>query len=115
MSLSCSLGAKALTQAEEDNFRLSRRFLLPHHQPVRRKSCTLQPSPQMLSLKSLPRKPFREFGAFGQRMLLSWPYNKPLLQTLMFLFVSVCIGHTNLNLGSTTGPIISLNKELQCG
>ena len=31
--------------------------LLPYHQPVRRKSCTLQLLPQMLSLKILPWKP----------------------------------------------------------
>ena len=35
---------------------------LPHHQPIRRKSHSLQPSPQGLLLKSLSPKAARELG-----------------------------------------------------
>ena len=36
--------------------------LLPHLQPIRRKSCFLQPSPQMLPLKTFPWKPSGSSG-----------------------------------------------------
>ena len=56
--LSSSARTKASTQVEDGNFRLSPRFLephlLPHHQPVRRKSHILQSSPQILPIKTLP-------------------------------------------------------------
>ena len=101
-SLSSSFRTKASTPAEDGDLRLSRGHrpqtdwnmkaddwdswnptLLPHHQPTRGRSHTLQPSPQILPVRTLPQKPssFFELGLFWAwaacSVLLAWPCNKP--------------------------------------
>ena len=77
--------------------------LLPHHQPIRRKSHTLQPSPQILSLKTLPWKPLGNVGLLSMSHLYSLlgPCNKP-FSVLNFhglaCLPSLCMKHTNLGL-----------------
>ena len=64
--------------------------LLPHHQPIRRKSYTLQPSPQILPVKTSPWKPSGNsvFLSMSHPFSLLGPaINLSLLQTLMFWFV----------------------------
>ena len=64
--------------------------LLPHHQPIRRRSHIPQPSPQILPLKTHRRKTIGEFGSFEHELpvLLAWPWiNLSLLQTPTIQFV----------------------------
>lgn len=65
-------------------------ILLPRHQPIRRKLYTLQPSTQMLPIKTSP-KPTGEFRGFLS-MIHPFPLPGPsiklsLLQTPMFLLI----------------------------
>ena len=71
--------------------------LLPHHQPIRRKSHTLQPSFQILPITTSPRKPSGSclnhlFSLLGSVITLS------LLPTLTVwsIWRHICVGHTNL-------------------
>ena len=55
--------------------------LLPHHQPIRTKSHTLQPLPQILPMKTFPPKPLRSLGilTMSHLLLLVWVCNEPSL------------------------------------
>ena len=105
-SLSCSAGTKAPTQVEDGNYMLRPQTgwnqraddwdfcnttLLPHHQPLRRKSCALQPSPLvMLPFKTLPWKPLGSLDLLSLGCLFSLlgpAINLSLLHTPTFQFV----------------------------
>ena len=96
--------------------------LLPHHQPIRRKSHTLQPSLQILPLKLPPSTPnqqgFLWFWA-PTTILLAWPYNKPFSapnSSVMLCLASLCIGHMNLLLNfSNTLVTIAVTLVVQAG
>ena len=81
ISLSFSIGIKAPTRMDNSNFRLSTRFLKHHHansSPTNQKSHTLQSSPQILPIKTLPWKP-SEFTSYEYSHPFSFlgPCNKP--------------------------------------
>ena len=79
--------------------------LLPHHQPIRRKLYTLQPSPQILHIKLLP--PNNQSMAFlclflaQATVLLSWPCSKPFSDPssdVLVCLASLRIRHTQSHL-----------------
>ena len=64
--------------------------LLTHHQPIRRKSHTLQPSPPILPIKTFPPKPSGSLGFWGTShpfSLLGPAITLSMLQTPIFRFV----------------------------
>ena len=94
VSLSSSARTKAPTHVEGGNYMLRPQTgwnlkaddwdswsttLLPHHQPIRRKSVTLQTSPQILPVKTSPWKSSGSSGDFEHKppVLLAWLCNKP--------------------------------------
>ena len=100
IDISFSTGTRAATQVEDGNFRLSTRFLEPRpvtSSPVnQKKSHTPQPSPQILPIKTLPRKPLESSGFLNTSCLFSVlgpAKNLSLLQIPMFGSVwPPCIG-----------------------
>ena len=83
--------------------------LLPHHQPIRRKSHTLQPSFQILPITS-PRKPSGSclnhlFSLLGPVITLSLL----LTLTVWSIWCHICVGHFSLScIGEGNG------NSLQC-
>ena len=76
--------------------------LLPHHQPIGRKSHTLQPSPKILPVKTFPKNHQRVRGFFEYKppVLLAWPCNKPFSapnSSVLVCLASPCDGHTNVH------------------
>ena len=72
--------------------------LLPHHQPTRRKSHTLQPSPQILPIKTFPQKIIRDFCV--EPRVFAWPCNKPFSapdSDFSVYVASLCLGLVNMN------------------
>ena len=80
--------------------------LLPHHQPIRRKSHMLQPSPQSLPVKPFPPKPLGSLVFLSMSHTFSFhgsaikPFSGPNSDVLVCL-ASLCIWH--MNLCSVTG------------
>ena len=62
--------------------------LLPHHQPIRRKSCTLQPSPQVLPLKTHPWKPIT--GSFEHEPLPYSLFGELQINTMLSFITTWC-------------------------
>ena len=123
VSLSSSARTKAPTHVEGGNYMLRPQTgwnlkaddwdswsttLLPHHQPIRRKSVTLQTSPQILPVKTSPWKSSGSSGDFEHKppVLLAWLCNKPFSAPSSDVSVcmdSSCLGHMNLRLLSWRG------------
>lgn len=79
-----------------DGARFLGHFLLPH-QPIKRKSHALQPSPPILFIKNAPQT-LGEFGFFEQQspVLLAWLCNKPFCAHNSGVSVwPHCVGRTN--------------------
>ena len=77
--------------------------LLPHHQPIRRKSHTLKRSPQILPIKDFSLKTTGEFGSFEHKppVLLAWRCSKPFsapYANILVCWPSLCIRHMKLRL-----------------
>ena len=69
--------------------------LLPHHQPIRRKSHALQPSFQILPVTISPRKP--SGSCLNHLFSFAWPCNNPFSATKVWsVWRHICMGHTNL-------------------
>ena len=105
MPLCSSVGTKAPTRGRmessgwtQDSWNTS---LLPHHQSIRKKSHTLQPSPQIFPIKNFSPKTIGEFGIFEHEHL-AWPCSKTFsllnssVSVLCIGLASPCIGHMNL-------------------
>ena len=117
--LSYSAGNKAPTQVEDGDFRLNTRFL--DHHPVtspptnQKKVTTLQPSPQILPIKTSPRKPSESSGYLSTShlfTLLGPAINLFLLQTLTFWFGLTEHGAHKLAFGNTTTNLLSVSIDL---
>ena len=122
ISLSFSIGTKAPTRMDNSNFRLSTRFLKHHHansSPTNQKSHTLQPSPQILPIKTLPWKPSESshlLSTATHSLSLVLAINLSLFQTPVFqLGLTVCRAY-ELAFGHTLNKQIwTVQVHLYCG
>ena len=85
--------------------------LLPHQQPIRRKSYILKLYPK-LPLKTLPSKPLGNLGFLSTKMFvpLAWPLRLTFLCSRIRCFGLLIfpVGHTNL--GSTTFSVTTVSN-----